>query len=276
MAAYAGLYVYDVYDAVQGGDETLPSLPFNLSGGTIVYESTTYSKCNFGWFGGASGKVLRYALTRKNDGMTLTGLTKLSTMGSYGDNVGLAINGDTPSSRNIGPGNVYAEFATTDLTEIAIKLSGYVDPIAFWLPGATLVPISEPETRCVLYKHTGFRHIVDVINPSTTPSGPYGTYGTGTLTGKTSSVSTLSKGWLTAVRFGQNQVMNLHSSSVPAARSGGNTDDGGWTSRQDLVFVPGVDANGNSGGQVYKKDSNGNLTEPSGPFIPSPVGPGIG
>lgn len=130
--------------------------------------------------------------------------------------------------------------------------------------------------RCILYKHTGFRDVVDVINPSTTPSGPYGTYGTGTLTGKTSSVSTLSKGWLTAVRFGQNQVMNLHSSSVPAARSGGNTDDGGWTSRQDLVFVPGVDANGNSGGQVYKKDSNGNLTEPSGPFIPSPVGPGIG
>jgi hypothetical protein len=67
----------------------------------------------------------------------------------------LAINGATPSSRNIGPGNVYVEAATTELTEIAIKFSGYVDPIAFWLPGATLVP-TEEETRCILYKHTGF------------------------------------------------------------------------------------------------------------------------
>lgn len=155
MAAYNGLYVFDVYDAVQGGDVTLPSLPFNLNGGTIDYESTTYSRCDFGWFEGAADKVLRYALTRKNDGMTLTGLTKLSTYGSYGDGIGLAINGATPSSRNIGPGNVYVEAATTDLTEIAIKFSGYVDPIAFWLPGATLVP-GEEETRCILYKHTGF------------------------------------------------------------------------------------------------------------------------
>lgn len=155
MAAYNGLYVFDVYDAVQGGDVTLPSLPFNLNGGTINYESTTYSRCDFGWFDSAADKVLRYALTRKNDGMTLTGMTKLSTYGSYGDSVGLAINGATPSSRNIGPGNVYVEAATTELTEIAIKFSGYVDPIAFWLPGATLVP-TEEETRCILYKHTGF------------------------------------------------------------------------------------------------------------------------
>lgn len=136
MADYAGLYVYDVYDAVQGGDPSIPANPFNLNGSAITYNGTDYSRCTFPFSQG--NKIVRYTLTRKADGMTLSGLTKLATYGSYGDSVGIDVNGATPSLRDIGPGSTYREISVTSLTEIAIKLSNYGDPIAFWLPGATL------------------------------------------------------------------------------------------------------------------------------------------
>lgn len=136
MADYAGLYVYDVYDAVQGGDPSIPANPFNLNGSAITYNGTDYKRCAFPSSQG--NKIVHYTLTRKADGMTLSGLTKLATYGNYGDSVGIAVNGATPSLRDIGPGSTYREISVTSLTEIAIKLSNYGDPIAFWLPGATL------------------------------------------------------------------------------------------------------------------------------------------
>ncbi|MBK9952840.1 MAG: hypothetical protein IPP10_15435 [Candidatus Competibacteraceae bacterium] len=162
MAAYTGLYVYDVYDAVQGGDPSIPDNPFNLSSWTAPYSGTDYKFCTFPW--SQVNKIIRYALTRKADGKTLVGLTKLATYGSYGDSVGLAINGATPSSRNIGPGHVYTEFATTNLTEIAINLSNYGDPIAFWLPGATLVSDEPPPVQ---RRWRDWQGVVEEIGPFT-------------------------------------------------------------------------------------------------------------
>lgn len=161
MADYTGLYVYDVYNAVQGGDPSLPATPFNLDGGTITEGVLDYKRCEFNTFG-EGGKTLRYTLTRKDDGMTLSGLTKLATKGSYGDTVGIAINGATPIV-DIGPGNVYREIATTELTEIAITLSGYGDPIAFWLPGATLVSNEPPAQR----RWQDWQGVVEEVGPFT-------------------------------------------------------------------------------------------------------------
>lgn len=163
MADYTGLYVYDVYDAVQGGDPSLPAAPFNLDGGNILGEgSLNYKRCEFNIFG-EGGKTLRYTLTRKADGKTLSGLTKLATMGSYGDTVGIAINGATPVL-NIGPGNVPHEITTTELTEIAITLSGYGDPIAFWLPGATLESAEPPPVQ---RRWQDWQGVVEEVGPFT-------------------------------------------------------------------------------------------------------------
>lgn len=277
---YDGLYVYDVYDAVQGGDPSIPNNPFNLNGDIVAYGEppviTSYLTCAFP--SGQNNKIIRYTLTRKNDGNNLVGLTKLATLGNYGggggneNDVAIAINGDTLPSKS---GTAYREFETTGLTEIAVNLSDYGDPIAFYLPGATLVPIEN--TRCVLYKHTGFRNVVDVINPSTTPSGPYGTYGTSVQTTQKGSVSTLSNEWLNAIRFGQPQVRNSTgraSSPAPGGGGGGGDGDdgGGLSSIQNLVIVFVFDSDGNPGAQIYKTDSDGNPTEPVGPFIPRPAG----
>jgi len=278
---YDGLYVYDVYDAVQGGDPSIPDNPFNLNGELIAYGVppviTSYLPCAFP--SGQNNKIIRYTLTRKNDGNNLVGLTKLATLGNYGggggneNDVAIAINGDTLPSKS---GTAYREFETTDLTEIAVNLSDYGDPIAFYLPGATLVPI-EHGTRSVLYKHTGFTEIVDVIEQQNTPSGPYGTYGTGTTTGNANRSSTLSSKWPTAIRFGQPQVRNSTgraSSPAPGGGGGGGDGDdgGGLSSIQNLVIVFVFDSDGNPGAQIYKTDSDGNPTEPVGPFIPRPAG----
>lgn len=162
MADYTGLYVYDVYDAVQGGDPSLPVSPFNLDGGPIDEGGVDYERCEFNIFG-EGGKTLRYTLTRKDDGMTLSGLTKLATRGSYGDTVGIAINGATPVL-DIGPGGVYREIATTELTEIAITFSNYGDPIAFWLPGATLVSDEPPPVQ---RRWRDWQGVVEEVGPFT-------------------------------------------------------------------------------------------------------------
>ncbi len=159
MAAYTGLYVFDVYDAVQGGDPSIPDNPFNLSVYTYSYNGTDYRRCEFPV--NQNNKIIRYTLTRKADGMTLAGLTKLATYGGYGDWVGISINGETvpPDS-----GTFYREFATTDLTEIAVRLSNYGDPIAFWLPGATLV-LDEPPP--VQRRWQDWQGVVEEIGPFT-------------------------------------------------------------------------------------------------------------
>jgi hypothetical protein len=83
---YDGLYVYDVYDAVQGGDPSIPNNPFNLNGDIVAYGEppviTSYLTCAFP--SGQNNKIIRYTLTRKNDGNNLVGLTKLATLGNYG------------------------------------------------------------------------------------------------------------------------------------------------------------------------------------------------
>lgn len=286
---YDGLYVYDVYDAVQGGDPSIPDNPFNLNGELIAYGVppviTSYLPCAFP--SGQNNKIIRYTLTRKNDGNNLVGLTKLATLGNYGggggneNDVAIAINGDTLPSKS---GTAYREFETTDLTEIAVNLSDYGDPIAFYLPGATLVPI-EHGTRSVLYKHTGFTEIVDVIEQQNTPSGPYGTYGTGTTTGNANRSSTLSSKWPTAIRLGQPQVKNStgrESSPAPGGGGGGGSVEAGeggkleWSGCQDLIIVFSIDDEGNRGAQIWKTDKDGNLIKPVSPLIYSPAGLIIG
>ncbi len=136
MAAYTGLYLQDAYDAVIGGDPVNDGpVVFDKSADPLVYSGTDYAANPFP--PGNSGKTVIFALTRKNDGKTLTGLTKLATFGSYGAPVIVGANG-TLTTGLIGPGQTYSELSVSSLTEVSVQLSNYGDPIALWLPGATL------------------------------------------------------------------------------------------------------------------------------------------
>ena len=278
---------FDITDPFFWKQDTPPSVFGTWNGTEFVPDAQGRIRRYFNnyWMDGQSPGYWRFTLN-----VTSGALGNTSDLTAFVLNASLSYNWDSTLSFSLSSGVntkeqvIFFGGANSHLGNVrAFDLNGR-DSMVYTLTKIEFsdVVIPEPaETRCILYKHTGFSEIVDVINPSTTTSGPYGTYGTGTRTGNVSVVSTISPEWATAVRFGGEQVRNSigrDSSPAPGGRSGGGSGggEGDWTSRGDLVFVVGVDSNGNRGGQLYKKDRDGNLTEPSGPFIPSPSGPEVG
>lgn len=129
----------------------------------------------------------------------------------------------------------------------------------------------EPETRCVLYKHTGFIEVVEVIDAPTSSGGSYGTTGTTTQSGGMSSpVSPLSGGmWGTPIQMGQPGIKFPQPKKIPTPGGGSSGgDDWGGNSRTNAVIVRAVDEDGNKGSVIYETDNDGNLTRQISGFIP--------
>ena len=136
MANYTGLYLHDVYDIAQTDG---PTYAFNHSDNIVnSVDGLTYAACHFSY--AVTGETLRYALTPKVSATGITNITAMAT--NLGNGFEVGFNGAaTQYNSYVGPDSAFITFAMThlaDCTEIAIVVGGYADPIAFYLPGATL------------------------------------------------------------------------------------------------------------------------------------------
>lgn len=113
---------------------------------------------------------------------------------------------------------------------------------------------------CVLYKHTGFTEVVEIIDV------PPSTRGTTTQPVKTNPTSPLSGGrWGTPVRLGQPGVKRPTKVATPSGRIGGSSVNtyGGKNFTVVIAYN-----NGNMIFTIWETDNDGNLIRRVGPFIP--------